>query len=213
MRNDKSKIKTITSLVASLPYFTLGDLFLVFENKNYLKTMLSRYAKNRKVVRLKKGLYVSKEYLDNLEKKAALSNYTEFVGGIIYAPSYLSLDWVLYEQNILTESPKNFTSITLAKTASFSNELGNYFYHKIKKELFLGYLVEKKEDFIVLKATKSKALFDFLYLRKNMLPDKKAVEELRLNLENISNKEWKELERYVKLERSKKMKDIFNNLK
>lgn len=213
MRNEISRINRITSLIASLPYFTLGDLFLVFENKNYLKTMLSRYAKSGKIMRLKKGFYVAKEYLNNLEKKNILSDYTEFTANLLHTPSYLSLDWVLYENNLLTESPKNFTSISLSKTATFSNELGNFFYHKIKKELFLGYIIEKKGDFTILKATKAKALFDFLYLRKNILSDKKSIEELRLNFENFSSKDWRKLENYIKLEKSEKMKNIFNNLK
>jgi hypothetical protein len=186
---------------------------LVFKNKSYLKTMLSRYAKSGKIIRLKKGLYVSREYANNLEKKNTLSDYTEFLANMLHSSSYLSLDWVLYENNILTELPKNFTSMSLAKTAHFSNEFGNFFYHKIKKELFSGYIIEKKSDYAILKATKARALFDFLYLRKNILSDRKSLKELRLNLENFFKKDWKELEKYIKLERSKKMNDIFNNLK
>ena len=35
------------------------------------------------------------------------------------------------------------------------------------------------------KDTKAKALFDFLYQRKNILPNVEAVKELRLNVENL----------------------------
>ena len=212
MRNNSSKAKKAVDLVAILPYFFGGKLFSLIKNKSYLKIILSRYAKAGKIIRLKKGLYVSRGYIDSLKKKDNLSKYSEFMANILYNPSYLSLDWVMYENNLLTESPKNFTSISLAKTAVFSNELGNFFYHKIKRDLFLGYVVFKKGEFTIFKATPAKALFDFLYLRKNFLTDKKAIGELRLNLENFREKDWPELEKYVKLEKSKKMRTIFNNL-
>lgn len=212
MRNDNYKAKKVIDLVSALPYFFGGELFSLVKNRSYLKIILSRYAKAEKIIRLKKGLYVSKGYIDSLKKKDNLSDYSEFIANILYKPSYLSLDWVMYENNLLTESPKNFTSISLAKTAVFSNELGNFFYHKIKRDFFLGYTVFKKGKFTVFKATPAKALFDFLYLRKNFLTDKKAIGELRLNLENFKEKNWRELEKYVKLEKSKKMRTIFNNL-
>ena len=213
MRNNNSKAKEVLDLISALPYFSASALFSVAKNKTYSKIILSRYAKAGKIIRLKKGVYVSKSYLDALEKKNKLSKYLEFVSGILYKTTYLSLDWVLYENNLLTESPKNFTAMALAKTATFSNEFGNFFYHKIRRELFLGYVVLREGDLTIFKATPAKALFDFLYLRKNSLADIGAMEELRLNLENLKKTDWKELERYVKLEKSKKMKAIFDNLK
>ena len=214
MRNATSKIKLIIGTVASMPYFTLFDLSLAFEKKKaYFKTMLSRYAKKGELIRLKKGFYVTKAYIDKLERKNTLSGYAELIANILHTPSYLSLEWVLYENNILTELPKNFTSVTLKKTAVFSNKLGNFLYHKIRRGLYYGYKVEKKNDFTFFRATKAKALFDFLYLRKNFLLNEKSIRELRLNLDSLSAREWKELEGYAKTEGSKKMKDIFNNLK
>jgi hypothetical protein len=131
----------------------------------------------------------------------------------MYPPSYLSLDYVLHEHNMLTEIPQNMTSVGLRKTDHFSNGLGNFIYHKIKEELYLGFKVVKKGDFSILKATKAKALFDFLYLRKRLLVDKRAVEELRLNLDEFTENDFKELEGYVETERSLRMKEILNWLK
>ena len=131
----------------------------------------------------------------------------------LYSPSYLSLDYVLHEHNMLTEIPRNITSVGLRKTDHFSNELGNFIYHKIKEELFLGFNVVKKGNFSILKATKAKALFDFLYFRKRLLVDKEAVEELRLNLDEFTKTDFKELEGYVKMEGSSRMKEIINWLK
>jgi hypothetical protein len=114
---------------------------------------------------------------------------------------------------MLTEIPRNITAMGLRKTAHFSNGLGNFFYHKIKEELFLGFKVFKKGNFSILKATKAKALFDFLYLRKRLLLDKQAVAELRLNLHDFTKTDLRELKGYVELEGSARMKDILNWLK
>ncbi len=211
MRNNTLSEK-IASLVSGLPYFSLADLILFKKNKHYLKIFLSRYEKKGKLFRLKKGIYVSKEYIDEAQKKGALSPYLEFAANILYSPSYLSLEYILYRHNILTELPKNYTSVSLNKTFNLSNKFGAFFYHKIKRELFLGFENEKVADFIILKATKAKALFDFLYFRKNILINKEAVSELRLNLDNLKKADIREFKKYLDIDGSKKMKEIFNYL-
>lgn len=213
MRNDyKPKIKKIIFLAEHLPYFQLDNLVGIESNKNYLKVLLSRYKKTEKIISLKKGIYTTKEYIDNIQKSDKFSFYPEFISGILYKPSYLSLDYVLYKHNILTEIPVNFTLITKNKTAYFSNRFGNFFYHKIKNNLFCGFEILQKGDFIIYEATKTKALFDFLYFRKNLIFDKKTANELRLNLDMFSVLNKKELIEYIKIEGSKKMKDIFKYL-
>lgn len=208
--NDSSKIRKIISLAEKLPYFGFADLIPIETNKTYLKILFSRYEKKEKLVRLKKGFYTTEEYVDQSQKSNIFSSYLEFLANILYQPSYLSLDYILYKHNLLTEMPVNFTSMTLKKTTKFSNKFGNFFYHKIKENLFFGFEIIKEGDFTILKATKAKALFDFLYLRKNSLVNKKTVEELRLNLDNFDKFDLKEFKKYSKLERSKKMKEIFN---
>jgi len=213
MRNGpNSKIKKIISLAEKLPYFGFSDLLPIENDKAYLKTIFSRYVKRDLLLRLKKGCYVSKKYIDEIQKTDFFSSYLEFLTNILYQPSYLSLDYILHQHNLLTELPINFVSITPKKTTVFSNKFGNFFYHSIKKELFCGFKIIKESDFTILKASKAKALFDFLYLRKNLLVDKRAIKELRLNLDNFDKEDVKELEKYINLEGSKKMKKIFNLL-
>ncbi len=211
MRNDNEpKIKKIIALAEKLPYFSLDDLAGIETNRAYLKVLFSRYKKKGKLIRLKKGIYVTKEYIDNTEKSGEFSAYPEFIAGILYEPSYLSMDYVLYEHNLLTEIPGNFISVAKNKTACFFNRFGNFFYHKIKDDLFTGFEIIKKGDFIVYKATKAKALFDFLYLRKNHIVGKKSFEELRLNLDALRKKDKEEIKKYVKIEKSRKMAEILS---
>ena len=76
----------------------------------------------------------------------------------------------------------------------------------------MGFKTVKSGEFLVRKATKAKALFDFLYLRKNLLGSKDEINELRLNLEELSLKDRKELRGYIDLEGSKKIKEIYGKL-
>lgn len=208
MRNSKqAKIKKIIALLAKLPYFTLEDVLPLEKDKTYLKICFSRYQKTGKLFRLKKGMYVSKDYVDETQRNNLFGSYSEFLANSLYSSSYLSLDYVLYQHNLLTELPVNFTSVCQNKTASFSNQFGSFLYHKIKDKLFCGYLVVKEGDFIILKATKAKALFDFLYLRKNLLVNQKAVEELRLNLEDFAKNDKAEFKKYIDLEGSKSLRN------
>jgi predicted transcriptional regulator of viral defense system len=209
----KSKIESIFSKAKKLPCFSLDDLASMETNKTYLKVLFSRYEKAGKVIRLKKNLYVSKEYLDKMKIEGQYSSYSEFLANLIYSPSYLSLEYVLYKHNLLTELPVSFTSVAKEKTASSVNKLGKFLYRKIKKDLFNGFEITKEGDFTIFKASKAKALFDFLYLRKNSLIDKKSFEGLRINKENLTKKELKEIEKYIEIENSKRMKKIFDYLK
>jgi predicted transcriptional regulator of viral defense system len=213
MRNYDMRTKRIFKLAETLPLFGAADLAPIGENKVYLNIILSRFAKRGTMVRLRKNLYVAKSYLDNTDRKGVFSDYVEFIANKLYSPSYLSLDYILYESNMLTEIPRNITSVGLRKTDQFSNDLGNFIYHKVKEELFLGFTVIKKSNFSILKATKAKALFDFLYLRKRILLDRKAIEELRLNLNEFTKKDFKEFKGYVEIEGSNRMKEIIDWLK
>jgi len=211
MRNKYSEplTKKVLSLIEELPYFEVSNLKMFENDQNYLKITLSRLARKGDIVRLKKGFYTARNFIERIKKENKFSAFLEFLAEKIYFPSYLSLDYVLYENSILTEIPQNFTLVTKNKTAIFSNQMGIFIYHTIKDKLFGGFETQKIGDFLVSKATKAKALFDFLYLRKNIILSKKIAEQLRLNLENFSKREKGELKGYIDLEGSEKMKRIY----
>ncbi len=212
MIGNNRKTKIIFKYLKNLAYFSIGDAMPVEKNKTYLTIIFSRYAKSGKIIRLKKGLYTTQEYVDEIQKKGIYPYYLEFLSNILYPSAYLSLEYVLSQYNMITEFTTNFTSVSINKTKVFSNKLGKFFYHKIKKELFSGFEIYKEGNFTILKATKPKALFDFLYFRKNILLDENSIEELRLNLVNLTKKDIKELEEYIHIENSRKMKVVFNHI-
>ncbi len=212
MRNNKKRSKTIIELAEKLPVFTFDDFVGTERDRHYLWLILHRYEKSGKLLRLKKGIYTTTAYVEKMKNRGEIEVFLDFLANFLYSPSYLSLETILYRYNILTEIPVNLTSVTKNKTAIFGNKLGDFLYHKIKPSLFCGFEVSKEGDFSFRKAAKAKALFDFLYLRKNILPSKEAIKELRLNLEHLSRADINEFKKYVILEGSKKMKEILNYL-
>jgi len=212
MRNDKKRSKTIIELAGKLPVFTFDDFLGAEESKSYLLMVLHRYEKSGKLLRLKKGVYTTAAYVERMKNRGEIEVFTDFLANFLYSPSYLSLETILYRHNILTEIPVNLTSVAKNKTAVFTNKLGNFLYHKIKPSLFCGFEISEESSFSLMRATKAKAIFDFLYLRKNILPNREAVKELRLNIKNLSRADIKELKKYVALEGSKKIKEILNYL-
>lgn len=213
MRNGgNTKISKILQVAKGLPVFTLDDLASIETNKAYLRILLSRHVKVGTVVRLKKGLYVTKEYLNGVEKAGRLSVYAEFLAGILYEPSYLSLEYVLYQHSVITESPVTVTAVSRKKTATFRTSFGAYAYHSIAPALFTGFTTKRDGEYLISRASLAKALFDFLYFRKMLLASAEEIKELRLNLDGVSKSDKKELARYIALEGSARMKNIYHIL-
>jgi predicted transcriptional regulator of viral defense system len=213
MRNKRESLtKEIIGKVENLPYFTIDHLKVIGAPLYQMRIALSRLEKRGVIIRLKKGVYVSRKFIENTKMNGIYTPFMEYIAIRLYWPSYLSLDYVLYENNMLTEVPVSFTMVTRNKTFTISNELGRFIYRKIKDDLFCGYRVEKKNGYVYYKADKVKALFDFLYLRKKMILSRGMAEELRLNLEVLDRADVKRLREYVVHEGSKKMEEIFKFL-
>ncbi len=209
MGNRKDSLsEIIIRKVERLPYFTVDNLKIIGYPDYQIRIALSRLEKRGVIVRLKKGFYTSGKFIDHTKMDGMSTPFAEFIATKIYGPSYLSLEYVLYENNVLTEVPVGFTLITQNKTFSISNKLGRFIYRKIRDELFNGYRAEKKNGYIYFKAERAKALFDFLYLRKRMIRNREMAEELRLNLEVLDESDLKRLEEYVAREGSPRMKAI-----
>jgi predicted transcriptional regulator of viral defense system len=209
MRNKgNTKIGKIIEVAKQLPIFTLDDLASIETDRKYLRVLLSRHVKSGNVVRLKKGMYAAQDYLDRVDKTGRAHAYAEFLAGVLYKPSYLSLEYVLHQHGVITEMPTAVTVVTRKKTASFTTPFGNFQYHSIKPSLFVGFTSKRDGDYLIFRASLAKAFFDFLYFRKNQLADESAISELRLNLEALNGSDKTELARYVELEGSVRVKKI-----
>ena len=144
----------------NLSYFdknTLAQYVDVAQNSLY--SNIKRWLKKGLIIQLKRGLYVTGDYLD---KNMGSMSYIELIANRLYEPSYLSGEYVLQQYNILTEAVFAFTSVSLKTRREYENRLGRYIYRSIKRELFTGYTIIQKDDFQIKIATKAKALFDYL---------------------------------------------------
>jgi len=99
------------------------------------------------------------------------------------------------------------TSISLKSSRIFENKLGTFIYRNVKEELFCGYRQVQKGSFSMYIATKAKALFDFLYLKRNLSRDYnyELGEGLRINWDAFTFEDLKELESLIKISKSIKM--------
>ena len=195
---------------------------LVILNKELLKTLepkrdvldanIKYWLKNGKLISLKNGRYILAEKFKETKNK---DKFLEYMTGQIVQPSYLSTEYVLAKYQILSEPVQTITAITTKKTRTIKNDLGIFQYYSISEKLFTGYETKKDGELIYAEAIKAKALFDFLYFRflKESDVSLVAIENLRLNWENISLSEFKKAQSYLKFTNSKRMKKIFNLIK
>lgn len=188
----------VKSELELLPYFNTQTASLVLGKKGLnLYRQIERLVKNGYFLRLKSGLYVTKTFWDrNINNR---SPYCQQIANALRFPSYLSLEYVLAQNELVPEAINTYTSITLKTPRSYQNFLGTFRYTNIKDSLFCGFSQRV--------ASKAKALFDFLYLKKNINPGYKLelFEGLRINWNNFSKTDLKEFKKFCFMAKSTKM--------
>lgn len=144
-------------------------VFPDFDRNNYHEWLARGY-----LVRMRRGWYA---FADS----AKITGICDYIAGKIYAPSYLSCEYVLARVGLIPESVVQLTSVTTNKTAFFRNDFGEFGYRSIKPELMFGFRVETVGPGLpVSLATPVKALCDFLYLN-SQYRTASDMEELRLD--------------------------------
>ena len=190
-----NQVKNLKKL-APLSYFDVETLGQVVEvPRNSLHANIKRWLKKGEMIQLKKGWYVTQDYIRNLTDPDA---YRAFVANKLREPSYLSMEHVLQKYGILTEAVFAFTSVTRKSKRAYKNKLGVYVYRNLKEDLFRGFTITSRGGFEIKEATKAKALFDYLYLRLWRAPviDKELIQSFRVNMDEVSKKELEEFAQY-----------------
>ncbi len=184
------------------------------ENEESLSKSIHRWCKRGELIKLKNGLYITKE---TYSKYINTDGFLELIANKLRTPSYVSLEYVLSKHGVITESVYTITSITLKTKRVFNNLTGQYIYKSIKKSLFNSYKLEKflSNDYYI--ATKEKALFDYLYFKAQTVPEDihnlNIAEELRLNLDSFTKKDFDNLSKYGVISNNRKLISIINNIK
>jgi predicted transcriptional regulator of viral defense system len=135
---------------------------------------LTRWVKKGYLIRLRQGFFTFSEYKNK-------PNYSQYFANQIYRPSYISLHTALAFYGMIPEAVVQITSVTSLKTATFTNDFGEYSYNSIKENLMFGYELKPIADNLTIRfATPEKALLDLLYLYP-FYDSEQELEELRLD--------------------------------
>jgi predicted transcriptional regulator of viral defense system len=200
-----------------IPYFTIASykqISGVDEAKSQLvRETLSRWVKAGHIIRLKKGIYMTRRFYDRHQSDAS---FAPAVSAILLPQSYVSLEYILQRSGVLTDVTYPITCITPKNTRKMENTIGSFVYHHIKSPLYNGFSQESYFGVIYNQASPSKALFDYLYFRP--LPQgarTKRVDlagDLRLNVEDFSLEQRGEFTKFVIDSGSRKMEFVLDNL-
>jgi hypothetical protein len=193
---------TILSAFERLPYFTIEGFRQIagddVVDDAHARTALYRWVKAGHLIPLKKGVYMHHRFFEQHRREAA---FASAVSAILLPQSYLSLDYVLQQNDILTEITYPVTAITLKNTRTITNALGTFVYRHIQPDLYFGFQIMEAYGVPYAQASAAKALFDYLYLRPlpaDLKPKRyNLAEDLRLNLDEFTRDERNEFAGYV----------------
>lgn len=144
-----------------------------------IRVQISRWEKARKLIKLKRGIYVLSERYQKRE-------IDEFhLAAVLKRPSYVSLEKALEYHGLIPEGVPVFTSVTPKRQARFASDAGIFSYRHIKPALFWGYHPVGPKDRAGFVASPEKAILDLFHLLGTQVSPG-YIEELRLqNLEKM----------------------------
>ncbi len=153
------KFDSLRVLIPDQEWFDFSTVLqLSGEPRAHLRTQLHRWLRSGKLVSLRKGLYA----FGPSNRRDSIN--PAILAGVIYAPSYLSLQWALGFYSLIPEQVVTLTSVTTRQTNSFSNCFGTFDYRHVRPALFRDFTRVRLGEREVWMATPEKALLDFWYL-------------------------------------------------
>ena len=192
------------------PFIRKDNLRLLFSKikDNSYSQNIKNWIKSRKLIPLKRGLYVLAAYWEKCQDK---DRYLDYLSSIIYYPSYVSKETTLARYGMLSETVFGISAVSLKTSRSFSAQIALFSYTNIKESLFTGFQAQYYGKNRYYAATKSKALFDYLYFYKRKMPavNLSAIQALRLNLGTMTNSDWEEFQKYLAGAKSVKMDKLY----
>lgn len=203
-----------SKIVKEAPFICKDNFRLLFpeiKDGSYDQN-IKNWIKAKKIIALKRGLYV---FADYWQKHQAADEYLNYLSSILYAPSYVSMETVLAKYGMLTEAVFGISSVTVKAGRRFAADIALFTYSSIKDPLFMGFMEDKFLDYPYYIATKSKALFDFLYFfkRRTKAINQKTIDELRINIDKMGKSDWKEFEKYLSIADDAKLNKIYQILR
>jgi hypothetical protein len=166
------------------------------------------------VIQLKKGVYMNRSFY---ERHRLDLDFTPAISAILIPQSYVSLEFILQRYAILSEITYPVTAVTLKQTRVIENKLGTFSYRNVKEDIYIGFDFREYLGIPFSEASLPKALFDYLYLRPlsrvMFTSTLNLAEDLRLNIEEISEQDQNQFAEFVEVSKSNKMQKILKNLR
>ena len=210
-------ISSLSSL-ESIPYFTTEAVKQLIGGETIadgsLQTALYRWMKTEKIIQLKKGVYMTRQFY---EMHKTDMDFLPAISSILIPQSYNSMESILQRYGVLTEITFPITSITLKHTRVIDNKFGTFIFRNLKENLYTGFEISDYMGIPYAKATIAKALFDYFYLHsmngKERLANYDLAEDFRLNLGDFKESDRSEFAEYIEISKSLKMSQILSNLR
>lgn len=190
--------------VSSLPWFSTGLLAAGRRDLASLRVQISRWVKDGKVVKLRKGIYTL------AEPYAKIRPHPFAIANGLKAASYVSLQSALSWYGLIPEFVPATTSVTTGRPQTLRTPLGRFEFRHVKKTLFRDFekieLPDRQEAFV---ARPEKALVDLIYLTPGA-DDEGYLRELRL--QNFDAIDKDKLESFIRATKSAKLRRAFKYL-
>jgi len=200
----------------SIPYFTIEGFKQSsgMASPHAVRMLLYRWSQAGHLLALKRGVYMTRQFYEQHRQD---NDFTAAVSAILVPQSYVSLEYILQEDNMLTEVTYPVTCMTTRNTRTITNPLGTFWYRNIRSDLYTGFTIADYLGLRYARASLAKALFDYLYLHPIPPLYRSAkynlADELRLNLDEMDEPTQVEFAAYVESSASKKMRTILMNFR
>jgi len=136
----------------SRPYYRLVDFEKIFDQgRATVNKSIDRFIKQGLIQRLMKDVYVVKGQNVNWEQVATM----------VYKPSYVSLESVLFAHGVINQGPYGITLVTSRRTKKLLLGETECWYSQVSDRLWWGYVDVDG----VWRADLEKAIVDMVYLR------------------------------------------------
>ncbi len=159
------------------------------------------------IIRIKKGIYIfGREW-----RRRPYSS--EILANLIYGPSYISLEYALQLYGLIPERVCTVMSVTTGRSRRFSTPVGDFSYRMIPMPAFASGmdLLPNTSGGMYMVAVPEKALTDKiqsergLSIRSGIEIERYLLENLRLDMSDLSQLAVKRIEKYAVLYRSQKV--------
>jgi hypothetical protein len=181
------KYEDLVHLAAGLVCFDLPLLVQAFPDRRAAVLLqLSRWAKEGKVIPLRRGVYTLADRARKIPLDPAL------LAQHLCRPSYLSGLWALGHYDMIPERVVVYTSVTTRLPARFDNTCGAFEYRHIKQPYFYGYEQAAYGESTILVARPEKALLDHWHLSAGEWTKDRLQEMRYQNLKVVNHRRLQE---------------------